>query len=112
MKKLADSTCVACSKSAKTLSSDEISVLMLEINGWALISDSGIQKLKRVFKVKNYIEAVALTHKIADLAETADHHPKIILEYGAVTVIWWSHNIQGLHKNDFIMADKTSQLSV
>ena len=112
MSKLAELTCEACSKSATTLSSDEISVLMLEIKGWELIVDSNIKKLKRVFKVKNYIEAVALTHKIADLAETVDHHPKIILEYGAVTVIWWSHNIQGLHKNDFIMADKTSQLVV
>lgn len=112
MSKLAGLTCVACSKSAKTLYSDEISVLMLEIKGWELIFDSGIKKLKRVFKVKNYTEALEFTNKVAELAESLNHHPQIILEYGSVTVIWWSHIIQGLHNNDFIMAYKTSQLSI
>ncbi|MDA9957990.1 4a-hydroxytetrahydrobiopterin dehydratase, partial [Gammaproteobacteria bacterium] len=39
-----------------------------------------------------------------------DHHPQIILEWGKVTVTWWSHKIEGLHHNDFICAAKTDQL--
>ncbi len=39
-----------------------------------------------------------------------DHHPEIILEWGKVTVSWWSHKIKGLHKNDFICASKTDNL--
>ena len=49
-------------------------------------------------------------NKVADLAEKEDHHPEIILEWGKVTVIWWSHKIGGLHKNDFICASKTDAL--
>jgi len=112
MSTLADLTCVACSASAKTLSSDEVSVLMLELKGWELIFDSGIQKLKRVFSVKNYTEGLEFTNKVAELAESVNHHPQIVLEYGSVTVIWWSHTIKGLHTNDFIMAYKTTQLSI
>jgi len=32
------------------------------------------------------------------------------LEWGKVTVFWWSHKIEGLHKNDFICASKTDSL--
>jgi len=109
MSRLAELTCEACSKGVKKLSADEISVLMLEIKGWDLIVDGDIQQLKRVFNFKNYTEAVKFTNEVASIAESVNHHPKIILEYGSVIVIWWSHIIKGLHNNDFIMADKTSQ---
>ena len=49
-------------------------------------------------------------NKVADLAEEEDHHPEIVLEWGKVTVNWWSHKIKGLHKNDFIAAAKTDAL--
>jgi len=110
MSRLAELSCEACRKSAKMLSSDEISTLMLELKGWELIVDPDIQKLRRLFPVKNYTKAVKLTNEIARLAESANHHPQIILEYGSITVVWWSHIIKGLHNNDFIMADRTSRL--
>jgi len=44
---------------------------------------------------------------VANLAEQEDHHPEIMLEWGKVTVSWWSHKIKGLHMNDFICASKT-----
>ncbi len=55
-----------------------------------------------------------LLHSLTDvaaLAEIEDHHPLIILEWGKVTVKWWSHKINGLHKNDFICAAKTDLLA-
>ena len=44
------------------------------------------------------------------MADQEDHHPQIILEWGKVSVLWWSHKIQGLHQNDFICAAKTDSL--
>ena len=35
----------------------------------------------------------------------------ILTEYGKVTVVWWTHKIKGLHRNDFIMAAKTDQIA-
>ena len=32
-------------------------------------------------------------------------------EWGNVRVTWWTHKIRGLHRNDFIMAAKTDELS-
>ena len=53
---------------------------------------------------------MAVTNKLADLAEEEFHHPEIVTEWCKVTVSWWSHSIKELHRNDFIMAAKTDQL--
>lgn len=110
MDQLSKLKCEACDASAKLLSADEIELLLPQVQGWKIIVDSGIQKLKCDFATRNYTKSVAFTNAIAEMAEAINHHPQIILEYASVTVIWWSHNIKGLHKNDFIMASKTSEL--
>jgi len=107
---LASSTCEACRIDAPKVSDDEASLLIKEIEGWDLIND-GIKKLKKEFSFSNYSDSVDFSNKVADMAEQEDHHPQIILEWGKVTVIWWSHKIKGLHKNDFICAAKTNNLS-
>jgi 4a-hydroxytetrahydrobiopterin dehydratase len=33
-----------------------------------------------------------------------------VLEWGRVTVQWWTHVVKGLHQNDFIMAAKVDRL--
>ena len=110
MTQLFKETCVACSIDTIPLSRDEIESLMPEIEGWELINDDHINKLRRVFVTGDYTRSMTFTNEVAALAEEADHHPQLIVDYGAVTVIWWSHKIKGLHKNDFIMAAKTSAL--
>ena len=62
------------------------------------------------FAFSSYEDSVNFTNKVAELAEQEDHHPEIILEWGKVTVVWWSHKIMGLHKNDFICAAKTDSI--
>ena len=102
--------CVACRGGEPTLTDVEIAEFHPQIAEWQTIEVDGIKRLQRVFKLKNFIEAIALTNKIAMIAEKEDHHPLIITEWGKVTVQWWTHKIKGLHKNDFIMAAKTDDL--
>ena len=110
MSDLALNTCEACRIDAPIISDNEASMLIKEIEGWDLIND-GIKKLKKEFSFSNYSDSVDFSNKVADMAEQEDHHPQIILEWGKVTVIWWSHKIKGLHKNDFICAAKTNNIS-
>jgi 4a-hydroxytetrahydrobiopterin dehydratase len=107
---LASSACEACKIDAPLVSGDEVSVLLKEIEGWDVINE-GVKKLKKEFSFSNYSDSVDFSNKVADMAEQEDHHPQIILEWGKVTVIWWSHKIKGLHKNDFICAAKTNNIS-
>ena len=104
---LKESKCEACTKDAPLVSDSEAKVLLLELDGWVIESDSGINQLIKTYKFSNYAESLDFSNKVADLAESEDHHPKIVLEYGSVEVSWWSHKIKGLHKNDFICAAKT-----
>jgi 4a-hydroxytetrahydrobiopterin dehydratase len=107
---LAQMKCVACRGGEPTLTDQEIAALQSAVPGWQVIEVEGVKRLERSFKLKNFIEAVAFTNKIAMLAEKEDHHPLIVTEWGRVKVQWWTHKIRGLHKNDFIMAAKVDAL--
>lgn len=87
----------------------QIERLLSSLESWVLI-EGPINKLEKVFSFKSYKESQDFTHKVASLAEEEDHHPQIILEWRKVTVIWWSHKIEGLNHNDFICAAKTDKL--
>ena len=104
---LATGKCVACRGGEPTLTDSEISELHPQVADWQIKEVDGVKRLERIFKLKNFVEAITFTNKIGVIAEEEDHHPLIITEWGRVTVQWWSHKIKGLHKNDFIMAAKT-----
>ncbi len=101
---------MACRRGAPVLSETEIRELQPQVPEWILETQGGIWRLQRVFKFKNFIEAVEFTNKIAAIAEEQGHHPLIITEWGRVTVQWWTRVIKGSHHNDFIMAAKTDDL--
>ena len=109
MNDLSSQSCEACQIDAPKVPQDQIEILLSEINGWVLI-DEPINKIQKIFSFKSYKDSVDFSNKVASLADDEDHHPQIVLEWGKVTVIWWSHKIEGLHKNDFICAAKTDKL--
>ncbi len=71
----------------------------------------GEKRLQRTLTFKDYAEALVFTDRVGAVAEAEGHHPSIVLEWGKVTVNWWTHAIRGLHRNDFIMAAKTDKAS-
>ena len=110
MTELSQMKCVACRGGEPKLTEREIDELLPEVPGWQVIDVDGVKRLEHTFKLKNFIEAMAFTNRIAMTAEKEDHHPLIVTEWGRVRVQWWTHKIKGLHKNDFIMAAKTDRL--
>ena len=104
--------CIPCRGGEPSLTDAEIANMLLHVSQWQTIELDSILRIQRVFKFKNYAQAVEFTNKIATIAEEEDHHPLIILEWGRVTVQWWTHVVKGLHRNDFIMAAKTDEIFV
>ena len=104
---LTKNRCEACKIDAPVLNDKEIEQLLPQIPSWIVSEQDGIKKLICSYAFLNYKDSVKFTNEVANLAEQEDHHPEIILEWGKVTVVWWSHKIMGLHKNDFICAAKT-----
>jgi 4a-hydroxytetrahydrobiopterin dehydratase len=107
---LAAGKCVACRAGEPTLTDAEIEDLLLHVHQWQVREVDGMKRLEKVFKLKNFVQALEFTNKIGAIADEENHHPLIITEWGKVTVQWWTHKIGGLHKNDFIMAAKTDDL--
>jgi 4a-hydroxytetrahydrobiopterin dehydratase len=110
MDELSQLMCIACRGGEPTLTESQTNQLMPQVSEWQVKEVNGEKRLERVYKFKNFAEAIAFTDKVGATAEEEDHHPLIITEWGRVTIQWWTHKIRGLHKNDFIMAAKTDKL--
>ncbi|GAB4540250.1 MAG: 4a-hydroxytetrahydrobiopterin dehydratase [Anaerolineae bacterium] len=88
----------------------EIAELHAQVPDWRIIERDGVKQLERVFKFKDFVEALDFTNRVGELAEQQNHHPALLTEWGQVTVTWWTHAVKGLHRNDFIMAARTDVL--
>ena len=110
MRDLARMDCVPCRGGVPNLSEIEVRELQPLVPEWRVTEAEGVQHLERVFKFKNFAQALAFTNKVGEIAEAAGHHPAILTEWGKVTISWWTHAIQGLHRNDFIMAARTDEI--
>jgi len=98
------------------LSSDKVAttksqreLLLTQIPNWEIIKKDDIEQLFCCFKCTDFVAAMDFASHITMLAEKADHHPILIIEWGKVSVFWWSHYLQDLHINDFIMAANTQK---
>ena len=81
---------------------------MNQIDHWDLIESA--TKIRRTFTFKNFITAQAFAVKVGNLAEAENHHPDITYGWGFCTVLLYTHKINGLHENDFILAAKINHL--
>lgn len=110
MPQLAEQRCEACDVGAPQLTASELDRLKPEIPKWEMVTLDGEQQLRRVFSFKNFAQALIFANQVGELAETYNHHPALLVEWGKVTVRWWTHKIGGLHRNDVVMAAKTDKI--
>lgn len=104
MSELNRKKCVPCSAGAEPLGEDKIKELLPQIDeGWE-VKDN--KKIEREFRFNDFKEALAFTNQVGALAEEEGHHPVLITSWGRVLVRLYTHVIDGLHENDFIMAAK------
>ena len=108
---LASEKCVACRGDAPRATEAEIAEMRRTVPEWQVVEREGIARLERVFRFDDFVQALAFTNRVGEIAEAEGHHPALLTEWGRVTVTWWTHKIRGLHRNDFIMAAKTDALA-
>ena len=108
---LAREACVACRPGSPRVAPQEAATLLADLPGWEVEAVGGIDRLVCRFSFPSFTEALEFANRVGRLADEADHHPELTVEWGATTVQWWTHTIGGLHRNDFIMAARTSGVS-
>lgn len=92
------------------LSARELGHLHTQVADWTLEEAEGVLQLEKSFLFADFVSALAFADNLGALAEQEQHHPSLHIEWGRVTVNWYTHKVRGLHTNDFIMAAKTSAL--
>ena len=107
MEALHQRRCRSYSKGESFIDENMRDELLPELPFWKIMVHQGVEALIQEFRLLGFQEAINFTSQIASLAEEQNHHPKIITEWGKVSVYWSSHEIKGLHLNDFVMAAKT-----
>lgn len=108
---LTNEKCAACRRDSPRVTVAEIQELKPQLPQWTLLEREGIERLERVFTVRDFAQALSITNRVGALAEAEGHHPAILTEWGRVTVTLWTHKIHGLHRNDFVMAAKIDALA-
>jgi len=101
---ISNKKCIPCQGGIPPLTSNQINTLMKNLdNNWKVYND---KEIKKEYVFETYKDAISFTNKIANLAEKESHHPFIHINYRKVVIILYTHKINGLHENDFILAAK------
>jgi 4a-hydroxytetrahydrobiopterin dehydratase len=110
MEQLSRQKCEACRRGAPRLTDEELAALYAQIPAWSVVERDGIKRLERMVKTPDFASAMELAQRIGALAEAEGHHPALLVEWGRLTISWWTHKIGGLHRNDAIMAARSDEI--
>ena len=77
-----------------------------KIPEWELNEDS----ISRSFEFDEYQLAIDFVNAVAEIAEEAQHHPDISINYTSVTLVLTTHSKGGLTESDFEVAVRIDSL--
>lgn len=104
---LEDRHCTPCRGKVPPMEADAVAEGLARLEDWAA---PGGRRLTRSYKFKDFASALAFVNRIAEVAEAERHHPDLLLRWGEVRVELWTHKIDALTENDFILAAKIDRL--
>ena len=108
MSELAEKQCVPCKGGVPPLAGEALARLHEELGGgWEVVDG---HHLRKEYRFRNFVEALAFTNRIGAMAEEQQHHPDVHLAWGRVAVEIWTHKIDGLTESDFVFAAKCDAL--
>jgi 4a-hydroxytetrahydrobiopterin dehydratase len=87
------------------LTPDEIAAKIKTLAGWQY-KDNAISKK---FQFKNFMDGIHFIGRVAEMAEKADHHPDMLVNYTRVTFTCSTHDQGGVTEKDFALATEIEQ---
>jgi 4a-hydroxytetrahydrobiopterin dehydratase len=82
------------------LSDEQVSERLKGLEGWQF-KDNAIRKL---YRFKEFMDGIRFIGRVAEMAEAADHHPDMHVNYTRVTFICTTHSDGGVTEKDFRLA--------
>jgi 4a-hydroxytetrahydrobiopterin dehydratase len=84
------------------LPEDEIARRLPGLPGWKRNGE----RLERTYTFETFPKAIAFVNRVAEIAESLDHHPDITINYTKVTLVVTTHDASGLTASDFTLATR------
>ena len=95
LNQLCAARCRACDECLEKLTLAQAREQVAAISGWRL-NDNGL-RLRKDWRVENFMAGMEFFEKVAELAEAEGHHPDLHLEgYRNVWIELWTHAVVGL----------------
>ncbi len=66
--------------------------------------------MTRVIEFEDFMEGIDFVNLLAEVAEEAQHHPDITINYTRITISLTSHEAGGITEDDIELADRISNL--
>jgi 4a-hydroxytetrahydrobiopterin dehydratase len=82
------------------MTKDEVKTRLESLPGWERDGD----EIEKEFRFDDFKASMAFVNRVADLAETADHHPDITIKYNRVKLTLSTHSEGGVTEKDFALA--------
>lgn len=109
LQELTRKKCKPCEGGVAPIGATEAKEYLANLPGWELSADG--KSISRTYVMRWFMDAIELIQKIAEVAESEDHHPDIHLTgYRRLRIDLMTHAIDGLSENDFILAAKIDSL--
>jgi 4a-hydroxytetrahydrobiopterin dehydratase len=89
------------------LTDQQITERLADVPGWAHNGDS----IEHVQTLDDFGAAMLYVNAVAHMAEAANHHPDITIQWNKVTLTLSTHSAGGLTENDFMLAGRINTLS-
>lgn len=103
MHDLTQRRCTPCEGGTPKLAGEELQRYAVVLPSWTVVDEHQIEK---EYRFPDFAQALAFVNRLGAVAEAEGHHPDVFLAWGRVKVTLWTHAIDGLSENDFILAAK------
>ena len=80
---------------------------MTGTEGWSEVDGA----LEQTWRFDSFPEAIAFVNRVAELAESENHHPDIAVSYRDVTLRWRTHSAETITERDREMAARSAALA-
>jgi len=105
---LSKKKCIPCEGGIPALTEKEINEFKKFISeDWKVLDNN---RITREFFFVSYRHTIDFVNKVADISEAEGHHPVLHVYFGRAVAELWTHSINGLSENDFILASKIDKI--
>ncbi|MEM7453561.1 MAG: 4a-hydroxytetrahydrobiopterin dehydratase [Planctomycetota bacterium] len=106
---LAEMTCAPGESGVARYPDDKVAEQLGHLDGWQVTEDG--KRIRKEWTVANFLAGLEFFSQVGEIAEEICHHPDLhLVGYKNLAIEIWTHTLDGLSENDFILAAKINRI--